>query len=92
MRSSSALTFSSVCDVFVRCLGDEENYIGRALVGFQLLERGIYMFGNTYSCLFPVYALSFSSVCDVFVRVCLLVLTLKERGIHVFMFVTCVRS
>ena len=26
------------------------------------------MFGNMYSCLFPVYALSFSSVCDVFVR------------------------
>ena len=66
MRSSPALTFSSVCDDFVRCL-DEYNYIGSALVDFNARTRNIHVW-NTYSCLFHVYALSFSSVCDVFVR------------------------
>ena len=35
------LSFSSVCDVFVRCLV-EYNYVESALVGFN--ERGIHIF------------------------------------------------
>ena len=57
-----ALNFSSVCDVFVRCLDEKITFKVRLLV-LTLKERGIQIFMSAGK--FPACALSFSSVCDV---------------------------